>query len=273
MTIRSDKQTAIELLQELGLKEYESRTFVALARLDTGTAKDISRRSEVPRTRVYDAVSVLESKGLVEVQHSSPKQFRAVSIGEASQTLRREYQERVESLQSALGNVAPARDEQGDDTTNEVWALTGRQAIDTRTVELVDEATDELVLVFEERDMFSEEGDMFSEELVSRLETASDRGVSVYAGGIGAPVGEQLPSTLTDISGTLSETAWFRPDGGDDADITRLVLVDRQTLLVSTVLREREGHTERAICARGEHNALVAIVRRLLAATQFETDG
>src|SRR6056297_593921 len=95
----STNQTqAIELLQQLGLKEYEAKSFVALARRQSGTAKDISETSEVPRTRVYDAIRVLETKGLVETQHSIPQVFRAVSIDEAVDTLQAEYIERAESL-------------------------------------------------------------------------------------------------------------------------------------------------------------------------------
>ena len=39
---------AIELLQELGLKEYEARCFVALTRLPFGTAKEISDVASAP---------------------------------------------------------------------------------------------------------------------------------------------------------------------------------------------------------------------------------
>ncbi|WP_436933513.1 TrmB family transcriptional regulator [Halovenus marina] len=98
----SNQERAIELLQQLGLKEYEAKSFVALARREHGTAKDISETSEVPRTRVYDAVRVLESKGLVETQHSKPQVFRAVSIDEAVNTLQTEYVERAELLRRAL---------------------------------------------------------------------------------------------------------------------------------------------------------------------------
>ncbi|MFB6177506.1 MAG: helix-turn-helix domain-containing protein, partial [Halobaculum sp.] len=54
---------AVELLQQLGLKEYEAKCFVGLSRLSTGTAKQLSEITEVPRTRVYDAIRVLEAQG------------------------------------------------------------------------------------------------------------------------------------------------------------------------------------------------------------------
>jgi len=93
----SNLERALELLQQLGLKEYESQAFVALSRPPAWTAKQISEISDVP-TRVYDAVRVLETKGLVEVQHTNPQQFRAVSIASSIETLRNEYDSRVESL-------------------------------------------------------------------------------------------------------------------------------------------------------------------------------
>jgi len=91
-------ESALELLQQLGLKEYESQAFVALSRPPAWDGQTDQRDLGRPRTRVYDAVRVLETKGLVEVQHTNPQQFRAVSIASSIETLRNEYDSRVESL-------------------------------------------------------------------------------------------------------------------------------------------------------------------------------
>lgn len=95
-------EEAVQLLQGLGLKEYEARCFVRLTRLDTGTAKKLGELTEVPRNRVYDANRVLESKGLVEIHHSNPQRFRAVSLDEAIETLRDLYEGRVHRLHTTL---------------------------------------------------------------------------------------------------------------------------------------------------------------------------
>ncbi|WP_251342889.1 TrmB family transcriptional regulator [Haloplanus halophilus] len=113
MNATAAHRDAIELLQQLGLQEYEARCFVALSRRPRGTAKEISETSEVPRTRVYDAVGVLESRGLVETQHSSPKQFRAIPIDEAVQTLRAAYETRIGRLRQALSNLDPVESGEG----------------------------------------------------------------------------------------------------------------------------------------------------------------
>ena len=72
MATTDNLEEATEVLQRLGLKEHEARCFVGLSRVEAGTAKQLSEMTEVPRTRVYDAIRVLETQGLVEIQHSSP---------------------------------------------------------------------------------------------------------------------------------------------------------------------------------------------------------
>jgi len=69
MTTDDTLEEAVEVLQQLGLKEYEAKCFVGLSRLSTGTAKKLSEITDVPRTRVYDAIRLLEAQGLVEIQH------------------------------------------------------------------------------------------------------------------------------------------------------------------------------------------------------------
>lgn len=137
--VESKFERAVELLKELGLKEYEAKCFAVFSGTAHSTAKEISERSDVPRTRVYDAIRVLEAKGLAEVQHASPQVFRAVSIDEAVETLRQQYGSRSEELRTTLETIDTTEIEE-DETTHEVWALSGTEAITSRTLKLVDEA-------------------------------------------------------------------------------------------------------------------------------------
>jgi sugar-specific transcriptional regulator TrmB len=127
---------AIGVLQQLGLKEYEARCFVGLSRMSTGTAKRLSEITDVPRTRIYDAVRVLEAQGLVEIQHASPQRFRAVPMEEATKTLRDQYEDRIERLRNALAEIEDADPDSGT-AVQEVWALSGQRAIANRTEQLV----------------------------------------------------------------------------------------------------------------------------------------
>lgn len=251
---------AVEQLQQLGLKQYEAKCFVSLAKLSSGTARDISDHVDVPRTRVYEAVRVLEKEGLVEVQHSSPQRFRAIPIDEAVDILRNRYEDRIESLSDALQEVGS--DESGEDEDEpleqEVWSLSEAGSISTRTQELVGEAESNIALIIGS-------GEALSEELIERLRDASDRGVEVVVGAVSADLTDQLRSDLPDARVFESELYWLQGGDDDDAVVGRLLLVDDNTILASSVTPHGGTSEERAIYGRGFGNSIVVIARRLLA--------
>ncbi|ODR80081.1 transcriptional regulator [Haladaptatus sp. W1] len=252
------------MLQKLGLKEYEARCFVALARLPKGTAKQISETSEVPRTRVYDAIRVLETKGLVEIQHSNPQQFRAVPIEEAAETLRQEYESRTETLIEALSAIEPAESNGGDEEiTHEVWALSGTAAITNRTQQLIDAAGREIILVIGREDVVTE-------ELLEQLQEALETGLDVLIGTQTEDLHERIAETLPDAEVFVSGLEWLHSsplEVADDTTISRLVLIDKNTILVSSVHETDTGgiETEKAVFGRGFDNGIVVIARRLMA--------
>ncbi|WP_459194008.1 TrmB family transcriptional regulator [Halosimplex sp. J119] len=258
----ANQDRAVELLQQLGLKEYEAKSFVALSRLPAGTAKDISDVSEVPRTRVYDAARVLETKGLVEVQHSNPQRFRAVSVDEAVMILQNEYEDRTESLRETLQDLDQAVGTEETEVTHDVWALTGDTAITSRTQQLIDEADEEIILVIGHESVFTE-------ELAERLEAAQQRGLSVIIGTVTETLRERIQDALPDTEVFVSELSWLSQStlADDTTEISRLLLVDREAILVSTYHETNRGgqEHEQAVFGRGFHNGIVAITRRMLA--------
>ena len=258
----SNQEQAIELLQQLGLKEYEAKSFVALARRQRGTAKDISETSEVPRTRVYDAIRVLESKGLVETQHSNPQVFRAVSVDEAVNTLQSEYVDRTESLRSTLNGLEPIGGDEQTETTHEVWSISGNQGITSRTRQLIEGATEELILVIGHESVFTD-------QLVEQLQLARERDVKVIIGTVDDELRTTVQDALPDTEVFVSELEWLSrsPLPDDDTEISRLLLVDREAILVSSFTEtSAEGREhEQGVFGRGFDNGLVAITRRLMA--------
>ena len=93
--------------------------------------------------------------------------FRAVSIDEAVNTLQTEYVERAESLRDALNGLEPADDVDTTEATHEVWALSGDQGITSRTRQLIEGATDELILVIGHESIFTD-------QLAEQLRTAKN---------------------------------------------------------------------------------------------------
>ena len=262
MEDKSNSKKAVETLQQMGLKEYEAKCFVALTRLSEGTAKRIGEVSDVPRTRVYDAVRVLETKGLVEVQHTNPKVFRAIPIEAAVENLLDTFESRTARLDDALRGLEPVSTEDETEVQHEVWALSGDRAVSNRTHQLIEEADKEVALVVRSRAL---EGG----ELVEHLRSALDRGVDVVLGTAEEEVPDDVRERLSGADVFVSDLGWlssseYHPD--DDTEISRLMLIDRQTILVSSYRRTDPGVSseEHAVFGHGFNNGLVAIVRRLI---------
>ena len=259
MTRDDHRDEAVDVLQELGLKEYEARCLVALTRLETGTAREVSEISEVPRTRVYDAIETLEQAGLIFTQHGSPKRFRAVDIEEAARTLRRQKDRRIDDLETHLRRLDPPAETDEAVRQQEVWSLDGAAAIQTRTEDDVAKADEEvLLLVVEER--------LLTDTLIERLRAAADRGVAVTVGGATPAIEERVREAVPDARVFETELAWlFGPAESEEVAISRLLLTDRERLLVGSFYPGEESHEEQAIIADGLENGVVVVLRRLLA--------
>ncbi|GAA5432490.1 TrmB family transcriptional regulator [Haloarcula japonica] len=256
MTSDATHEEAVSLLQELGLKEYEAKCFVGLSRMSSGTAKGLSEVTEVPRTRVYDAVRILEAKGLVEVQHSSPQQFRAVPLSEATETLRDQYEERVERLQSALREMGRIESDDDEAELQEVWSLSGSDAIENRAAAISEDATDEVVLVIGSEAILTD-------PLIAQLNSL-DANTDLIVGTGSASIRDRVEQEIPRATAFLSALDWLHSEmtPEEDAAVGRLLLVDRSTMLVSSI--DPQTGDEQAIFATGLRNGLIVIARRLL---------
>lgn len=248
-----DPQTAaIEQLERIGLSAYAARTFVALASLGTGTARDVSQVSKVPRTRVYDAIDELHDRGLVDIQQSSPKQFWAISAETASRTFEHELQHRTELLRTALSELEPAErwtEQRG------VWTVDGQTAVTERVFDFFASAEEELVYMTVE--------ELLTEDLIEGLGEATDRGVSIKLVGVSTDVQERIQDEIPGATMFESLGVW------SDTSAGRLMMVDGRKILVSALVNDVDAgpsdlQSETAIWGEGDTNSLVVVLRAIL---------
>ena len=258
MSNQTSQNRAIEELEQLGLREYEAKCFVSLTKITTGTAREVSEHIDVPRTRVYEAVRSLESHGLVEIQHSSPQQFRAIPVAEALQVLEQQYKSRLDRLGQSLRQLRQSAGTDTPDTDPEVWSLAGSETITTRAKRLIDGAESEVLLLLGDTQAVSG-------GVNDRLESAIDRGVDVVIG----VSSESFDSRFDDFDFEIfvfdSKFDWLtQPDKDTGISVGRLLLIDDEGLLASTVARSNGTVRERAVCGNGSNNGLVYVLRGLL---------
>ena len=64
--------TLIDDLKAAGLSEYEAKVYQALLQSGEQTGRQVSDKSEVPKTRVFDTLEKLKDKGLVQLVSQRP---------------------------------------------------------------------------------------------------------------------------------------------------------------------------------------------------------
>lgn len=243
------------VLAELGFTEYEAKCFVAATRVGTGTAKEVSDVANVPRARVYDCMERLAEHGLVDVQESKPKRYRAVAPETAVATLRRAFETRFDQLESLLPSLhATSR----EDDSDEVWVVEGGADVADRMLQLVADASESVVVAI------GAEG-LLTDELLDALGDATDRGVAVTFGSPGDPIRDAVTTAIPEA--TVQETwSWWETFPIRPGAVSSVLLVDGRALLVSSddpdSLPGRNGH--RAVWTTGANTPLVGLLRPLL---------
>ena len=91
--------TISKFLETLGLTEYESKTLVTLFKFDEIEAPEISRRAQVPKTRIYDVLDRLVRRGLAIEIKGRPKRYRVIDRATAIDTLVERKKEGVRQIE------------------------------------------------------------------------------------------------------------------------------------------------------------------------------
>ncbi|WP_243641374.1 TrmB family transcriptional regulator [Natrarchaeobius halalkaliphilus] len=235
----------------MGLSAYAARTFVALATLGEGTAQDVSDISEVPRTRVYDAVNELEDRGLVDVHQSTPKRFWVISSETTGRIFEQEYSQRVSELVAALDSLEPVA---RSDEQRGVWTVTGRKTVATRVIDFIESADEEVV--------YMTVGDLLTGDTIDSLRAASERGVSIKLGTMEQTIQEDIREAIPEAE--MFESLWV----WSDTPAGRLLMVDNEKTLVSVLAdgtgdNQLEREDETAIWGSGGTNSLVIVLKAM----------
>ncbi len=218
-----DQQAAVDALEELGLSTYEAKVFIALVTLGVGSASDVARVVDVPRSQVYGAADRLEERGLVAIQQSSPIQYRAVDLEEANAQLRRRFERAETQAFDYLRQVEREAEPEGEQEG--VWTVEGFDTVTTRIERLVGEAESSVLFA-------TEHLALATDEVVAALAAASDRGLSVQVVGGDPAVLDRFGDGVE-----THELAEFRDWEGRSG---RLLITDGTTVLLS-VVDERTG--------------------------------
>jgi len=180
---------AKRLLKELGLSNYEAEAYLKVVELCVAEAGEICKKTKIPFGRVYQELNSLASKGLIEVQNTRPKKYRARKPRFAFKTL---LQQKRANMETQLQKTIEAASQIEEIISKEIPTAPKERTFWTtavgieEAVEMIrsnfEEAEKEICIILhhthpqEECDFKGSEATIFNEAI-----KATERGVKIKA--------------------------------------------------------------------------------------------
>lgn len=130
----------IERLVEVGFSSQEARVYVAALQRPSATGYELAKLAGLQRANVYQVLTALVDRGVVEQVSDSPARFVARPPAAVLGRIKRETAERCEALVGELATIT-ARPEPGA-----FWTLRGRDAVIERASELAADAGERIAV-------------------------------------------------------------------------------------------------------------------------------
>jgi len=168
----SDKSR--KALEKIGLTSYEIRTFSSLLKAKELTASDLSQKSGVPYSKIYEVLGTLEGKGWIGSDDSRPTKYFAKSPSTGIETTKQKREsEFKENKNIILNELVPLYEKSGSSEKPDIWVLSGTVNIAAKILEMVETCRNEVLIALPEA----------SEELVKqalpKLRLLHDKGVEI----------------------------------------------------------------------------------------------
>ena len=190
----------INTLTKYGFNQYEARTYTGLLALGTANAYSISKKSGVPKARVYDVLDSLAEKGLVMVEESSEgtKQYSPLPCKIFMERLKNNWENDYTAIKEELINIE-AHD---DRAKTYVFTIKGCENIETFAINLLTNAKKHILL-----SCWPYMHDLLKDALIK----CSEKGVQIL--GIGHDLENAIPEIELHncelIHENMSKSPWF----------------------------------------------------------------
>lgn len=95
-------QEVYAALKEFGLTDYETRAFIALITNGISSAKELSDRTKIPYSRIYDVLVNLENIGWVKVISGRPMKYKAERPAYVAKLAKKQIEAKYSRIEAAL---------------------------------------------------------------------------------------------------------------------------------------------------------------------------
>lgn len=249
----SDK--AKRAMEAIGLTSYEVKAYTTLLIEGPLIAQELSTRSGVPYSKIYEVLGKLEEKGWVESDNSRPTKFYPKSPATALESMRMRMESEMKEAESVImSELMPLYSKSGVKERPEIWVLRGLYNIVAKVKEVILASEKELLIAL------PAVAGSISKQMQPLLRELSDKGVRIVI--IAAE------STSSDVIKALSRVADVRLKdsmfgGGVISDSRQVILLLASERLSNEPLAILAEHTGLASFAKEYFNYLWKDARQI----------
>lgn len=134
-------------LADIGLTEYEIKTYLILLEHGKLTASQISKEEGPPFSKIYEVLGSLEKKGWLEVEHGRPANYYPKSPSSALDTMRMRYESDWTANAADINKeLVPIYERKEVRERPDVWIVRGTFNIVTKVKETLETSETEVLL-------------------------------------------------------------------------------------------------------------------------------
>ncbi len=145
----------IEKLKELGLNTYEAKVYIALLKKYPATGYEVSKLANIPQSRTYDTLKVLETKNIVAATNMKPVSYTPLKPKQLISGFQKRMNSTINYLEKHLPDVK-------DDYREPIINISGEQKIRNKILEVIQNAKREIYI-----EIWSQDFKIFEQELLN----------------------------------------------------------------------------------------------------------
>ena len=161
-------------LENIGLTSYEIRSYTTLLKEGEINASEISEKSGVPYSKIYEVLGTLEEKGWIGSDDSRPTKYFAKSPTTALETTKQSAEnEFLKNRSVILTELTSLYEKSGTSEKPDIWVISGAMNIVAKIMELVENCRSEVLIAIPQA------GEEIVKQALPKLRQLNEKGVKI----------------------------------------------------------------------------------------------